>query len=77
MNIFSNNKNAIDQKIFNSLTLNNNELNNVIEINNDDSKVKYSKKKNNTEIIKYKYKKKNENENEKKKKNSEIIMILN
>jgi len=82
MNAFSNEKNAIDQKIVNSLDSSNNESDNIIEINDDDKKMKFSKRNDDADMIeneneyKNKYKKKYEKKKKKKKKkNDEIIMI--
>ncbi len=73
MSAFSNKKNAIDRKIVNSLDSSNNEFDDIIEINDDDKKMKFSKKNDDADMIK------NENEYEKKykkkKKNDEIIVI--
>jgi len=82
MNAFSNEKNAIDQKIVNSLDSSNNESDNIIEINDDDKKMKFSKRNDDADMIeneneyKNEYKKKYEKKKKKKKKkNDEIIMI--
>jgi len=82
MNAFSNEKNAIDQKIVNSLDSSNNESDNIIEINDDDKKMKFSKRNDDADMIeneneyKNEYKKKYEKKKKKKKKkNDKIIMI--
>ena len=73
MSAFSNEKNAIDRKIVNSLDSSNDESDDIIEIDDDDKKMKFSKRNDDADII--------ENENEykkkyeKKKKNDEIIVI--
>ena len=73
MSAFSNEKNAIDRKIVNSLDLSNDESDDIIEIDNNDKKVKFSKRDDDADMIE------NENEYEKKyekkKKNDEIIVI--
>ncbi len=72
MNAFSNEKNAINQKIVNSLDSSNDESDNIIEIDNNDKKMKFSKRNDDADMIE------NENEYEKKyekKKNDEIIVI--
>jgi len=85
MNTFLNEKNAIDQKIVNSLDSSNDESDNIIEIDDDDKKMKFSKRNDDADMIeneneyknKYKYKKKYEKKKKKKKKkkNDEIIVI--
>ncbi len=73
------------RKIINLIASLNNLLNDIIKINDNDKKIKFSKTKNDVKMIKNEYKKKNENEkkNEKKKKNAkknedhEIITIFN
>jgi len=81
---FSNKKNAIDQKIVNSLDSSNDESDNIIEINDDNKKMKFRKRNDDADMIenenKYekKYKKKYEKKKKKtkkKKKNDEIIVI--
>ncbi len=78
MSAFSNEKNAIDRKIVNSLDSSNDESDDIIEIDDDDKKVKFSKRDDDANMIeneneyKKKYKKKYE---KKKKKNDEIIVI--
>ncbi len=73
MSAFLNEKNAIDRKIVNLLSSSNDESDDIIEIDNDDKKMKFSKKDDDADMI--------ENENEykkkyeKKKKNDEIIVI--
>jgi len=74
MNTFSNNKNAINHKIFNSLILTDDELKNLIEINDDEIEMKYSKIKNDAKIMKNEYEKKKKKKKEDKK-NHKIIMI--
>ncbi len=71
------------RKIANLIASLNNLLNDIIKINDNDKKIKFSKTKNDIEMMKNEYEKKNENEkkNEKKKKNAkkdedhEIITI--
>jgi len=86
MNTFLNEKNAIDRKIVNSLDSSNDESDNIIEIDYDDKKMKFSKRNDDADMIeneneyknKYKYKKKYEKKKKKKKKkkkNDEIIVI--
>ncbi len=85
MNTFLNEKNAIDRKIVNSLDSSNDESDNIIEIDDDDKKMKFSKRNDDADMIeneneyknKYKYKKKYEKKKKKKKKkkNDEIIVI--
>jgi len=79
-----NEKNAIDQKIVNSLDSSNDESDDIIEIDDDDKKMKFSKRNDNADMYenenkyKNKYKKKYEKKKKKKKKkkkNDEIIMI--
>ena len=73
------------RKIINLTASLNNLLNDIIKINDNDKKIKFSKTKNDVKMIKNEYEKKNENEkkNEKKKKNAkknenhEIITIFN
>jgi len=82
MNTFLNEKNAIDRKIVNSLDSSNDESDDIIEIDDDDKKMKFSKRNDDADMIeneneyknKYKYKKKYEKK-KKKKKNDEIIVI--
>jgi len=74
MSAFSNEKNAIDQKIVNSLNSSDDEFDDIIEIDDDDKKVKFSKRNDDADIIenenkyKNKYKKKYEKKKKKKKK---------
>ncbi len=87
MSAFSNEKNAIDQKIVNLLNSSNDESDDIIEIDDDDKKVKFSKKDDDADMIENENEYKNEYENEyekkyekkkkkkKKKKNDEIIVI--
>ena len=82
MSAFSNEKNAIDRKIVNSLDSSNDEFDDIIEIDDDGKKMKFSKRNDDADMIeneneyKKKYKKKYEKKKKKKKKNDEIIMIL-
>ncbi len=73
MSAFSNEKNAVDRKIVNSLNSSDDESDDIIEINDDGKKMKFSKRDNDADMIK------NENEYEKKykkkKKKNEIIVI--
>jgi len=82
MSAFSNEKNAIDRKIVNLLDSSNDESDNIIEIDDNDKKMKFSKRNDDANMIeneneyKKKYKKKYENKKKKKKKkNDEIIAI--
>jgi len=80
MSAFSNEKNAIDRKIVNSLDSSNDEFDDIIEIDNDDKKMKFSKKDDDADMIENKneYEKKYEKKKKKKKKkkkNDEIIVI--
>jgi len=86
MSAFSNEKNAIDRKIVNSLDSSDDESDDIIEIDDDDKKMKFSKRNDDANMIeneneyKKKYKKKYEKKYEKKKKkkkkkNDEIIVI--
>ncbi len=90
MNTFLNEKNAINRKIVNSLDSSNDESDDIIEIDDDDKKMKFSKRNDDADMIeneneyknKYKYKKKYEKKKKKKKKktkkkkkNDEIIVI--
>ncbi len=84
MSAFSNEKNAIDRKIVNSLDSSDDESDNIIEIDDDDKKMKFSKRDDDANMIeneneyeneyKKKYEKKKKKK-KKKKKNNEIIMI--
>ncbi len=82
MSTFSNEKNAVDRKIFNSLDSSDKKSDDIIEIDDDDKKMKFSKRNDDADMIeneneyKKKYKKKYEKKKKKKKKNDEIIMIL-
>ena len=73
---FLSEKNAIDRKIVKSLDSTNDQSDDIIEINNDNKKMKFSKRDDDADMIEneneYNKKKKNE---KKKKKNSEIIVI--
>jgi len=85
MNAFSNEKNAINQKIVNSLDSSNDKSDDIIEIDDDDKKMKFSKRDDDADMIeneneyeneyekKYEKKKKKKKKNEKK--NDEIIVI--
>ncbi len=84
MSAFLNEKNAIDRKIVNSLNSSNDESDDIIEIDDDDKKMKFSKRNDDADMIKNEneYKKKYEKKYEKKKKkkkkkkkNDEIIVI--
>jgi len=81
MSAFSNEKNAVDRKIVNSLDSSDDESDNIIEIDDDGKKVKFSKRNDDADMIenekkyKKKYKKKYEKKKKKKKKNDEIIVI--
>jgi len=85
MSAFLNEKNAIDRKIVNSLNSSNDESDNIIEIDDDDKKIKFSKRDDDADMIenknkykkkyKKKYEKKYEKKKKKKKKNDEIIVI--
>ncbi len=80
MSAFSSEKNAIDRKIVKSLDSTDDQSDNIIEIDNDDKKMKFSKRDDDADMIenenKYNEKKKNEKKKKKKKKkNSEIIVI--
>ncbi len=87
MSAFSNEKNAIDRKIVNSLNSSNDESDNIIEIDDDDKKMKFSKRNDDANMIKNeyeykkkynkKYKKKYKKKKKKKKMNDEIIVISN
>ncbi len=88
MSAFSNEKNAIDRKIVNSLNSSNDESDNIIEIDDDDKKMKFSKRNDDANMIKneYEYKKKynkkykkkyKKKKKKKKKMNDEIIVISN
>jgi len=84
MSVFLNEKNAIDRKIVNSLDSSNDESDDIIEIDDDDKKMKFSKRNDDADMIeneneyKNEYKKKYEKKKKKKKKkkkNDEIIVI--
>jgi len=80
MSAFSSEKNAIDRKIVKSLDSTDDQSDDIIEIDNDDKKMKFSKRDDDADMIenenKYNEKKKNEKKKKKKKKkNSEIIVI--
>ena len=80
MSAFSNEKNAINQKIVNSLNSSNDEFDDIIEIDDDDKKMKFSKRNDDANMIENenKYKKKCKKKyKKKKKKNDEIIVISN
>jgi len=85
MNAFSNEKNTVDRKIVNSLDSSDDESDDIIEIDDNDKKMKFSKRNDDADMIeneneyekkyKKKYKKKYEKKKKKKKKNNEIIVI--
>jgi len=84
MSAFSNEKKTIDRKIVNSLDSSDDKSDDIIEIDNDGKKVKFSKRDDDADMIENKneYKKKYEKKYEKKKKkkkkkkkNYEIIVI--
>jgi len=87
MSAFFNEKNAIDQKIVNSLDSSDDESDDIIEIDDDDKKMKFSKRNDDADMIeneneykkkyKKKYEKKYKKKKKKKKKDDEIIVILN
>jgi len=58
MNTFSSNKNAINHKIFHSLISTDDELKNLIEIDDDEIEIKYSKLENDAKMMKNEYEKK-------------------
>ena len=74
-------KNAIDWKIVNLLDSSNDESDDIIEIDENDKKIKFSKRNDDADMIENKneykneYKKKYEKKKKKKKKNDEIIVI--
>jgi len=78
MNAFSNEKNAVDRKIVNSLDLLNDESDDIIEIDDDDKKIKFSKRNDDADIIENekKYEKKYEKKKKKKKKNNDEIIVI-
>jgi len=69
------------RKIANLTASLNNLLNDIIKINDNNKKIKFTKTENDVEMIKNEYKKKNENEKKKKNaeknENHEIITISN
>jgi len=77
---FSNEKNAIDRKIVNSLDSSDDESDDIIEIDDNGKKMKFRKRDDDADMIeneneyKKKYEKKYEKK-KKKKKNDEIIVI--
>jgi len=78
MSAFSNEKNAIDRKIVNSLDSSNDESDDIIEIDENDKKMKFSKRNDDANMIENEneYEKKYEKKKKKKKKkNDEIIVI--
>ncbi len=81
MSAFLNEKNAIDWKIVNLLDSSNDESDDIIEIDENDKKIKFSKRNDDADMIENKneykneYKKKYEKKKKKKKKNDEIIVI--
>ena len=66
MSTFLSKKNMIDRKIVKSLDLINDQFDNIIEIDDDDKKMKFSKKNDDADMIK------NKNEYDEKKKNIRI-----
>ncbi len=78
MNAFLSEKNAINKKIVKSLDLTDDQSDDIIEIDDDNKNMKFSKRNNDANMIEnkneYDEKKKNEKK-KKKKKNSEIIVI--
>ncbi len=81
MSTFSSEKNAVDRKIVKSLDSTDDQSDDIIEIDDNDKKMKFSKRDDDADIIEneneYDKKKKNEKKKKKKKKkkNSEIIVI--
>jgi len=75
MSAFLNKKNAINQKIVNSLDLSNDESDDIIEIDDDDKKMKFSKRNDDANMIENENEYKNEYKKKKKKKKDEIIVI--
>ncbi len=73
---FSNEKNAIDWKIVNSLDSSDDESDDIIEIDNNDKKMKFSKRNDDANMIENENEYKKKYEKKKKKKNDEIIVIL-
>jgi len=74
MNTFSNDKNAINYEIFNSLISTDDELKNLIEIDDDKIEMKYNKIENDAKMMKNEYEKKKKKKKEDEE-NHEIIMI--
>jgi len=79
MSAFSNEKNAIDRKIVNSLGSSDDKSDDIIEIDDNGKKMKFSKRNDNADMIEneneYKNKYKKKKKKKKKKKNDEIIVI--
>jgi hypothetical protein len=78
MSAFSNEKNAVDRKIVNSLGSSDDESDDIIEIDENDKKMKFSKRNDDANMIESEneYEKKYEKKKKKKKKkNDEIIVI--
>jgi len=79
MSIFASDKNVTNREILNSLNSINNKLKNLIEVNNNETKIKYKKVENNAKMMENEYRElkykdeENNNENEVEHK---IIMIL-
>ncbi len=67
MNVFFCEKNATNRKILNSLTSTENESKNLIKVNDDEIKIRYSKMRNDAKMIKNEYEKKKKKKKEKKK----------
>ncbi len=86
MSAFSNEKNAIDRKIVNSLDSSDDESDDIIEIDDDDKKMKFSKRNDDANMIeneneyekkyKKKYEKKYEKKKKKKKKKNDDIIVI-
>jgi len=78
MNTFSSDKNAINREIFNSLTSTDDELKDLIEIDDNEIEVKYSKVEDDAKMTKDEYEKKKKKKKKKKgedEENHEIITI--
>ncbi len=79
---FLNEKNAIDWKIVNSLDSSNDESDDIIKIDDDDKKMKFSKRDDDADMIKNeneyknKYKKKYKKKKKKKKNNNNEIIVI-
>jgi hypothetical protein len=74
MNTFSSDKNAINHEILNSLISTDDELKNLIEIDDDEIEIKYSKIENDAKMTKNEYEKKKKKK-KKDEENHEIITI--